>query len=122
VEPAPAQETVSPSGAMDMGGPGEEAADEPAEAVVSQGMAMHPGMHGPGKKGCRVGKAGMMAMMHGGMAKGGMRGDGKHCKTKFCDGHSGISKRQYRELMGRLDVLDARLAKIDAMLERLLER
>ena len=127
VEPAPAQETVSPSGAMDTVGPG-EAADEPAEAVVSQGMAMnpgmamHPGMHGPGKEGCRVGKAGMMAMMHGGMAKGGMKGDGKHCKTKFCDGHSGISKRQYRELMGRLDVLDARLAKIDAMLERLLER
>jgi hypothetical protein len=121
VEPAPAQEMTESSGATDTGGPG-EATNEQAETVETQGMAMHPGMPGPGKKGCRVGKAGMMGMMHGVMGKGGMRGDGKSCMTKSCDGHSGISKRQYRELMGRLDVLDARLAKIDAMLERLLER
>jgi hypothetical protein len=49
-------------------------------------------------------------------------GMGEGCKTGCSMGHSGISKEQYRELMGRLDVLNARTAKIDAMLERLLER
>jgi hypothetical protein len=37
-------------------------------------------------------------------------------------GCAGITREQYRELMGRLDVLDARMVKIDAMLERLLKR
>ena len=76
---------------------------------------MQPGMMGPGKKGCRMAKGGMKGMMPGGMGKGGMMGG-------CCMGHTGITKKQYRELMGRLDVLDARTAKIDAMLERLLER
>jgi hypothetical protein len=71
-------------------------------------------MQGPGKEGCRMGKGGKMGMMPGGMGKGGKMG--------CCMGHSGITKEQYRELLGRLDVLDARMAKIDAMLERLLER
>ena len=43
-------------------------------------------------------------------------------RTGCCMSHSGITKKQYRELLGRLDVLDARMVKIDAMLERLLER
>jgi len=85
---------------------------------------MQPGMMGPGKKGCRMGRGGMKGMMPGGMGKGAMMagGTGAGCKTSCCMGHSGITKKQYRELMGRLDVLDARMAKIDAMLEHLLER
>jgi hypothetical protein len=110
---------------MDMGAPGMMGGSgmmmgEQGSADKSEGMAMQPGMPG-----CRMGKGGMMGMMPGGaMGKGGMMGCGmgKDCKTGCCMGRSGISKEQYRELMGRLDVLDARMAKIDAMLERLLER
>jgi hypothetical protein len=123
VDPAQAQETAAPSGATDTGAPG-DATDEQGKAEDSQEMAMAPGMQGPGMKGCRMGKGGMMGMMHGGMGKAAMmdEGKGKRCRTNACADHAGISKKQYRQLMGRLDVLDARMTKIDAMLERLLQR
>jgi hypothetical protein len=122
-DPAQVQETAAQAGGMEAAGPG-MTMDEPGSADNSVGMAMQPGMMGPGKKGCRVGMGGMKGMMPGGMGKGGMMGGGMGagCKTGCCMGYSGISKKQYRELMGRLDVLDARMAKIDAMLERLLQR
>ena len=120
--PGQVQESAAPSGGME----GEPAMtmDEQSSADENEGMAMEPGMMGPGKKGCRVGKGGMKGMMPGGMGKAGMMGGsmGEGCKTGCCMSHSGISKKQYRELMGRLDVLYARMAKIDAMLERLLAR
>jgi hypothetical protein len=123
VDPGQGQETAAPAGGMETDGSG-MTMDKQDDADKSQGMAMQPGMMGPGKKGCRMGKGGMKGMMPGGMGKGAMMGDGKgaDCKAGCCMGHSGITKKQYRELMGRLDVLDARMAKIDAMLERLLER
>jgi len=116
VDPGQIQETAAPAGGTETDGAG-MTTDEQGSPDMSGGMAMQPGMMGPGKKGCRMGKGGMKGMMQGGM--GGM---GEGCKTGCCMGHSGITKKQYRELMGRLDVLDARMAKIDAMLERLLER
>jgi len=116
VDPGQIQETAAPAGGTETDGAG-MTTDEQSGADMTGGMAMQPGMMGPGKKGCRMGKGGMKGMMQGGM--GGM---GEGCKTGCCMGHSGITKKQYRELMGRLDVLDARMAKIDAMLERLLER
>jgi len=81
-------------------------------------------MMGPGMPGCRMGKGGMKGMMPGVMGRGGMMGSGidRGCKTGCAMGCAGITKKQYRELMGRLDVLDARMAKIDAMLEHLLKR
>jgi hypothetical protein len=123
VDPGQVQETAAPAGGMETDGPG-MTKDEQGGADMTGGMTMQPGMMGPGKKGCRMGKGGMKGMMPGGMANGGRMGDGKGagCKAGCCTGHSGITKKQYRELMGRLDVLDARMAKIDAMLERLLER
>ena len=84
--------------------------DEQVSADKSEGMAMQPGMMGRGMPGCHMGKGGMKGMMPGVMGKG--------CKADC----AGITKKQYRELIGRLDVLDARMAKIDAMLERLLKR
>jgi hypothetical protein len=123
VDPGQVQETAAPSGGMEMGGPSMTMSEEGA-TDKSEGMAMQPGMMGPGKAGCRMGKGGMMGMMPGAMGKGGMMAGvkGESCKAGCCMGHSGISKKQYRELMGRLDVLDARMAKIDAMLEHLLKR
>jgi hypothetical protein len=123
VDPAQVQETAVPAGGMGTDGPG-MTTDEQGGADKTESMAMTPGMMGPGKKGCRMAMGGMKGMMPGGMAKGGMMGGGMGtgCKTGCCMGHSGITKKQYRELMGRLDVLDARMTKIDAMLERLLER
>jgi hypothetical protein len=119
VDPGQVQETAAPGAGMQTDEPA-ITVDEPGSADKSQGMAMQPGMMGPGKKGCRMVKGGiggmgsMKGMMPGGMGVG--------CKTGCCMSHSGITKKQYRELMGRLDVLDARMAKIDAMLERLLAR
>jgi hypothetical protein len=78
------------------------------------GMAIRPGMGGPGKPWCHMGRGGMKGMMQGGgMGKGGMK-----CG---CQAHHGITQQQFRELDGRLKVLDARMAKIEVMLERLLE-
>ncbi len=123
VEPVQSQETAAPTSGMEMGGPGMTMGEQ-GTADKNEGMAMEPGMQGPGKEGCRMGKGGMQGMMHGGMGKGGMMADGmgKSGKMGCCMGHSSITQEQYRELIGRLDVLDARMAKIDAMLERLLER
>ena len=116
---------VSHTGQRDGDGsdPGMTMGDQ-GSADKNEGMAMEPGMQGPGKEGCRMGKGGMKGMMHGGMGKGGMMGGGmeKGGKMGCRMGQSGITQEQYRELIGRLDVLDARMAKIDAMLERLLER
>jgi hypothetical protein len=75
---------------------------------------MESGMQGPGKEGCRMGKGGRKGMMHGGMGKG--------CMGKGCMGHSGMTQEQYGELIGRLKMLEARTAKIEVMLERLLEQ
>jgi hypothetical protein len=85
-----------------------------------KGMMMGQGMMGKGKmgQGMMGGSggddegAGMMGgggMMHGG--KGGMMGGGK-----------GGMQERYRELRSRLDLLDARMAKIETMLELLLQR
>jgi len=123
VDFAQVQETAAPVGGMETDSPG-ITTDEQSSPDMTGGMVMQPGMMGPGKKGCRMGRGGMKGMMPGGMGKGAMMagGTGAGCKTGCCMGHYGITKKQYRELMGRLDVLDARMAKIDAMLERLLER
>ena len=126
VDPAQVQEIAAPAGGTETDGPG-MTMNEQGSADKSGGMAMRPGMMGPGMKGCRMARGGMKGMMPGGVGMGGMKGMmgggmGTGCKTGCCMGRSGITKKQYRELMGRLDVLDARMAKIDAMLERLLER
>jgi hypothetical protein len=120
-----APEAAAPAeggGAMMM--PGMMGQGMSGQGKAGQGM-MGPGMMGQGKmgqgmKGCRTGMGGMKGMKPGSMGQGGMMGMGamKGCSADHCD----MSKKQYRELMGRLDVLEARMAKIDAMLERLLER
>jgi len=122
-ETGQAQETAGPASGMEMGSPGMMGGPgmimgAPGAGDKSQGMAMEPGMQGAGKEGCHMGKGGKMGMMHGGpggdMGKGGMMGG--------CRGQAGVTQQQYRELIGRLDRLDARMAKIDIMLEKLLER
>jgi len=69
-----------------------------------QGADGQGGMMGPGKmRGCASG------MHQGGMMNRGMGGMGGMMQSR-------------QQLMGRLDLLDARLAKIEAMLESLLQR
>jgi hypothetical protein len=137
-----AAETLARPGGMTTGdqeamGSGMMEAQEPEESsqpgamgpgmmMGGPGMMSGPGMMRPGmgKGGCMemmpqggkggrqegmMGRRGMMGMMHGGMGGGmGMRHGGRHEK--------------HRELIGRLDLLEARMAKIEVMLERLLER
>jgi hypothetical protein len=118
-------------GAMMMGGrQGEES--PPIGSTMGPGMMMGKPcmMGGPGGvmmpmmmgkqqgrgAGMMMGRGGMMGMMHGGKG-GGMMGYGGHGGGK---GHGMHEK--HRKLIGRLDLLEARLAKIETMLERLLQR
>ena len=57
---------------------------------------------------------GMMGMMHGG--KGGGMG------MKGCSGEGHGMAERYNRLLGRLDLLEARMAMMQTMLERLMER
>jgi hypothetical protein len=113
-----APETKAPTEGMtkDQGMMGAQGmAPEQGNTGKSGDMAMQPGMGVPGKPWCHRGKVGMKGMMQGGgMGKGGMMGG--------CVGHGGMTQEQFRELNGRLAVLDARMAKIEVMLERLLEQ
>jgi hypothetical protein len=88
---------------------------------VGMGM-MRPGMMGQmqggdgGQAARMMGPGGKMGMMQG-VKGGGMKGH------RACGDHPGHGMRENRrKLMGRLDLLEARMAKIETMLERLLER
>lgn len=59
--------------------------------------------------GMMMGRGGMGGMMHGGKSMmGHEKGQGMH--------------KHYRKLVGRLDLLEARMAKIETLLERLIQR
>jgi hypothetical protein len=88
-----------------MGGWGARAGLGSSDTKSSEGM---PGRHG---------------MMHGqreGRTEGrrGEQGKGGHGKG----GHGGGMKEKYQQVVNRLDLMEARLAKIEAMLEILLKR
>ena len=72
---------------------------------------------GGGPSGMMQGGPGMMGM--GGMMKG---GQGMGCKMHqgMKGGHGMMQK--HRDLENRLDLSDARLAKIETLLERLMQR
>lgn len=134
--PAPSDETSAAdvaAGEMEMEATDDsatstnESGDESDSSMAGSGMMM-PGMtggpRGPGMMmGCGAMKdmtrcpkgmmgqgmgRGMMGMMHGG--KGGMMGGGPGMQ------------RHYRDLRNRLDLLDARMARIESMLEHLMQR
>lgn len=96
---------------MMMGGPGMMGGRGMMSPGMGKGgcMGMMPQGGKGGQQGGMMGRRGMMGMMHGGMGGGmGMRHGAMHEK--------------HRELIGRLDLLEARMAKIEVMLERLLQR
>jgi len=116
------QNTDQPSGTMMMGrpgmmGPGMTSGKQSGE---SQSGKMGPGMMmgGPGMMGNRGGmmRGGSSMMGQGGMMSQGMKGG--HGKGMM--GHGMMPKHQ--QVVNRLDLLDARMAKIEAMLERLIQR
>ena len=72
--------------------------------MMGQGMVSNQG-------GMGMGRGGPMSMMHGGKGGGmGMMHGGGEMHAK------------HRNLLGRLDLLEARMAKIETLLERLLMR
>lgn len=136
-EETPSADTLAPATHEDLAtSPADETeADEgPGPAMGMEGMAMKGGMPG----GCmgQPGMAGGKGMMGGKGMKGhkGMMGGmhrGPMGQPAMMDGMPGgmmeggggsVMHQHYREVIGRLDLLDARLAKIEAMLERLLQR
>ena len=100
--------------------PGDAAPGSEPSATQGSGM-MQPGMSGQGggmmMPGMMQGGPGMMGM--GGMMKG---GQGMGCKMHqgMKGGHGMMQK--HRDLENRLDLIDARLAKIETLLERLMQR
>ena len=63
--------------------------------------------------------------MHGmGMKRKGM-GQGDHgpgCRKQGCDRHGGGQSDKHEQVVRRLDMIEARIAKIEAMLESLMQR
>lgn len=99
--------TGGPQGpGMMMGGGAMKDMTRCPKGMMGKGM-MGKGM-GQGMMGGMGGGQGMMGMPRGG--KGGMMGGGPGMK------------RHYRDLRNRLDLLDARMAKIETMLEHLMQR
>lgn len=124
----PAEGKVAPSAgttmaeAVPMGAPGvmpQQGVMSEPENDTDQGSATTQMQGGPGMMG--GGKMGRGMMGHGGggmMGHGGGRtmGGGDH----GMGGHGMMKKHQ--EVLNRLDLLEARLAKIEVMLERLMQR
>ncbi|MEL0586412.1 MAG: hypothetical protein AAES65_16200 [Candidatus Thiodiazotropha sp. (ex. Lucinoma kazani)] len=99
------------------GVPSVEKAPADAKVISSGTMMMRPGMMSGQQSGDSQG--GMMApgmMGQGGMMSKGMKGG----QGKGMMGHGMMHKHQ--QVINRLDLLDARMAKIETMLERLLQR
>ncbi len=88
---------------------------------MQTGSMVQPGMMGGMPGGCME-RPGMMGN-RGMMGSGGMMGMMRGCPGGMLGGGRGPAMQEnYREVMGRLDLLDARLAKIETMLEHLLQR
>ena len=85
------------------------ATTQPPRPAHSKGM-MHQGKgpHGKGHGG----------MKHGGARQGKGHGGKKHCSKKHGDG--GTDKHQ--QVVQRLDMIEARMAKMEAMLEIMMRR
>ena len=96
--------------------------DKPSEVIVpdveastNESTGVSPSMRGMGlmHKGKGQHGKGQGGMMHGGGQRGMMRGGGQHGKS----GHE-----KDRQVVQRLDMIEARMAKIEAMLEILVRR
>ena len=60
-----------------------------------------------------------MGMMRKGMGQG---GHGPGCRKPGCDRHGGGKLDKHEQVVRRLDMIEARIAKIEAMLESLMQR
>ena len=60
-----------------------------------------------------------LALMRKGMGQG---GKGPACRKPGCDRPGGGQQNKHEQVVRRLDMIDARIAKIEAMLESLMQR
>jgi len=104
----------------------EAAQEDPRGASVAPGSVMKPGMMSMTQGGGMMGKMMLGGQKgRGGMMQGssGMMGHGggmmSHGKK---GGHDKGMMRKHQQIVNRLDMLDARMAKIEVMLERLMQR
>ncbi len=120
----------SPAASESMLAPAKESEREGEEPEdTGQNSATSPGMagYGPMSQGMMSRGPGMPCWA----SRGGMRGPMQGCRTQrrggcagrgtMAHGHKALYAK-YRKLMGRLDVLEARMAMMQTMLERLMER
>ncbi len=121
MEKASGDAAVAPSGMMK---PGMMSGGQSAESQ-SGTMMGRPGMMGSGMMkggpGMMGNRSGMMQGGSGMMGQGGMMSQGmKGGHGKRMMGHGMMRKHQ--QVVNRLDLIDARMAKIEVMLERLMQR
>ena len=115
VEPQVVPETPAEAAAPATEMAAEQAASEtPSEEVAAGARAS--GTDTP-KKSCR--KQGM-GMMRKGMGQGG-KGPGG-CRKPGCDRDGRGQQNKHEQVVRRLDMIEARMAKIEAMLESLMQR
>lgn len=117
-EAAPASTAVTPA----TEGSGDAAAGTNPATTEGSGT-MQPGMAGQGGGMTMPGMMGGMQGMGGGPGRGMMKGgQGMGCKMHqgMKGGHGMMQK--HRDVLNRLDLIDARLVKIEALLERLIQR
>ena len=91
----------------------EEQAPTPLEEAAAGTSA--PATATPGKPCPMQG----MGMMRKGMGHG---GHGQGCRKPGCDRHGGKHQDKHAQVVRRLDMIEARIAKIEAMLESLMQR
>ena len=105
---------------------GGENTDTQGGMMMGRPGMMGPGMMGPGMMKCRPAMmgshGGMMRQMKMGSQPGGDgQGGGMMQGGSGMMGQGGM-KRKQQQVMNRLDLLDARMAKIETMLEHLMQR
>lgn len=99
--------------------------EAPGDASVAPSGMMKPGMMPMTQGGGMMGKMMMGGQKGGGgMMQGGsgMMGQGGMMSHGMKGGHYKGMMRKHQQVVNRLDMLDARMAKIEVMLERLMQR
>ena len=99
----------------------EEAAAEASQEVIAEEAAAS-GMDSP-RKPCSMQGKGMMGKGKGMMGKGmGQGGKCPGCRKQGCDQQGKGQQNKQEKVVRRLDLIDARLDKIETMLESLMQR
>ena len=92
--------------------------ETPSHEVTASATVGSPDMVTPGRP-CPMHGMGKMGKMGKGMGHG---DHGQGCKKQGCDRHGEGKQDRHEQVVRRLDMIEARIAKIEVMLESLMQR